>query len=111
MHKKETYDPNAGKPYLHPGRQANIIYDGTVVGYLGEVHPDVADIYGIGTKAYVAVLDMPEITERASFDRNRKIPGSNTRYQYGDAQRDSGGPGRRGDREEGRRISGELCTI
>ncbi len=69
MHKKETYDPNAGKPYLHPGRQANIIYDGTVVGYLGEVHPDVADIYGIGTKAYVAVLDMPEITERASFDR------------------------------------------
>ena len=28
LHKKETYDPNAGKPYLHPGRQANIIYDG-----------------------------------------------------------------------------------
>ena len=69
LHKKETYDPNAGKPYLHPGRQANIIYDGVVVGYLGEVHPDVADTYGIGTKAYVAVLDMPEITERATFDR------------------------------------------
>lgn len=69
LHKKETHDPNAGKPYLHPGRQANIIYDGVVVGYLGEVHPDVADTYGIGTKAYVAVLDMPEITERATFDR------------------------------------------
>lgn len=69
LHKKESYDPNAGKPYLHPGRQANIIYDGVVVGYLGEVHPDVADTYGIGTKAYVAVLDMPEITERATFDR------------------------------------------
>lgn len=69
LHKKETYDPNAGKPYLHPGRQANIIYDGVVVGYLGEVHPDVADTYGIGTKAYIAVLDMPEITERATFDR------------------------------------------
>lgn len=69
LHKKETYDPNAGKPYLHPGRQANIIYNGVVVGYLGEVHPDVADTYGIGTKAYVAVLDMPEITERATFDR------------------------------------------
>ena len=40
-----------------------------VVGYLGEVHPDVADTYGIGTKAYVAVLDMPEITKRATFDR------------------------------------------
>ena len=48
MHKKEKYDPNAGKSFLHPGRQANIIYDGKVVGYLGEVHPEVADTYGIG---------------------------------------------------------------
>ncbi len=69
MHKKEVYDPNSGKPYLHPGRQANIVYDGGVVGYLGEVHPDIADAYGIGTKAYIAVLDMPEIVGRASFDR------------------------------------------
>ena len=69
MHKKETYDPNAGKTFLHPGRQANIVYDGTVIGYLGEVHPDVADNYNIGTRAYVAVLDMPEVVARATFDR------------------------------------------
>ena len=69
LHKKETYDPNAGKTFLHPGRQANIIYDGNVVGYLGEVHPDVADIYGIGERAYIAVIDMPEIVARATFDR------------------------------------------
>ena len=69
MHKKEVYDPNAGKPFLHPGRQANILYDGTVVGYLGEVHPVVAENYGIGGRAYVAVLDMPEIIVRATFDR------------------------------------------
>ncbi len=69
MQGKETYDPNSGKPYLHPGRQANIIYGGAVMGYLGEVHPDIADAYEIGTKAYIAVLDMPEIVERASFDR------------------------------------------
>ena len=69
MKKKETYDPNAGKPYLHPGRQANIIYEGKVVGYLGEVHPEVADNYGIGERAYVAVIDMPEIMEFATFDR------------------------------------------
>lgn len=69
MKKKETYDPNAGKPYLHPGRQANIIYEGKVVGFLGEVHPEVADNYGIGERAYVAVIDMPEIMEFATFDR------------------------------------------
>ena len=69
MKQRETYDPNAGKPYLHPGRQANIIYDGKVVGYLGEVHPEVADTYGIGERAHVAVIDMPEILEYATFDR------------------------------------------
>ncbi len=72
LHGKETYDPKAGKPFLHPGRQANIIYSGKVVGYLGEVHPDVADTYGIGTRAYVAVVDMPEIVEYATFDRKYK---------------------------------------
>ncbi len=66
---KESYDPNAGKPYLHPGRQANIIYNGETVGYLGEVHPEVADSYGIGTRAYVAVIDMPYIVKMATFDR------------------------------------------
>lgn len=69
MKQKETYDPKSGKPYLHPGRQANIIYAGKTVGYLGEVHPEVADNYGIGERAYIAVIDMPEILEYATFDR------------------------------------------
>ena len=69
MHEKEKYDPDAGKTYFHPGRQANIIYDGKVVGYLGEIHPEVADAYGIGERAYVAVIDMPEILPYATFDR------------------------------------------
>ena len=57
LSEKEVYDPNSKKPYLHPGRQADIVYRGTVIGYLGEVHPDVADAYGIGERAYLAVLD------------------------------------------------------
>lgn len=69
LHEKEVYDPKAGKPFLHPGRQANIIYGGETVGYLGEVHPAVADTYGIGERAYVAVLDMPSIEPFATFDR------------------------------------------
>ena len=69
MKKKALYDPKAGKTFLHPGRQANIVYEGTVVGYLGEVHPEVCDNYDIGTKAYVAVLDMPEVVPFATFDR------------------------------------------
>lgn len=69
MTEKITYDPKAGKPFLHPGRQAVIHYAGRCMGYLGEVHPDVLDNYNIGDRAYVAVLDMPEVTACASFER------------------------------------------
>ena len=68
MHGRVSYDPEAGKAFLHPGRQAAILYEGDMVGYLGEVHPDVLDNYKIGEKAYVAVLDMPAVTPHTSFD-------------------------------------------
>ena len=69
MRKKAEYDPEAGRPYLHPGRQALIRYEGTLIGFLGEVHPEVCDNYGIGTRAYVAVLDMPALIPYTTFDR------------------------------------------
>ena len=72
MKKKAVYDPKAGIPYLHPGRQAKIIYDGVEIGFLGELHPQVAKNYEIGTRAYVAVLDMPSIVPMCSFDYKYK---------------------------------------
>ena len=69
MNGKITYIPGAQKPFLHPGRQAEIEYGGDAVGYLGEVHPLVCRNYDIGTKAYVAVLDMPSVMPHATFDR------------------------------------------
>ena len=72
MHDIVDYDPNAGKNFLHPGRQANIIYQGKVIGYMGEVHPEVCENYDMKARAYIAVLDMPVITEMATFDRHFK---------------------------------------
>lgn len=69
MKEKTHYHPNSGKPWLHPGRQADVAYGGSVIGYLGEVHPDVADNYKIGEKAYLAVLDMPSLLPCTTFDR------------------------------------------
>ena len=69
MHKKPEYDPKAGKPFLHPGRQADVVYDGTVIGYFGEVHPVVSANYSIKERVYIAVIDMPHIVEMSSFDR------------------------------------------
>lgn len=69
MNKKPHYDPNGDHPYLHPGRKADIVYEGVTVGYLGELHPDVADNYKIGDRAYVAVIDMPSVIPFTTFDR------------------------------------------
>lgn len=54
-------------PFLHPGRQADVSYDGTTLGYLGEVHPEVAKAYGIGTRVYLAVVDLPALSPYVSF--------------------------------------------
>jgi len=69
INKNITYDPKAGKTFLHPGRQANVICDDKVIGYLGEVHPLVCENYAMKTRAYVAVIDMPYIYEMANFDK------------------------------------------
>ncbi len=66
---KVIYDPKAGKPFLHPGRQADIYYGDSLLGYLGELHPQAADHYSIKDRVYVAVLDMPEVTKLATFGR------------------------------------------
>ena len=69
MRKRPEYNPKAGKPFLHPGRQAEVFYEGMELGYLGEVHPQVADNYGIGGRVYVAVIDILNLMECATFDR------------------------------------------
>ena len=62
------YDPNAGKSFLHPGRQAVVTCGGQSVAYLGEVHPEVQKNFGIGTRAYLAVVDMKVVSSLADFD-------------------------------------------
>ncbi len=56
----------AAEPYLHPGRQATVSLDGKVVGVLGEVHPDIAEGYGIGVRAFVAELELQPIYAAAA---------------------------------------------
>ncbi|MGN1204647.1 MAG: phenylalanine--tRNA ligase subunit beta, partial [Lachnospiraceae bacterium] len=69
MKKKVEYDPKAGKNFLHPGRQAKIVYEGEELGYIGEVHPAVCDNYAIGTRVYIAVIDIMNVLDFATFDR------------------------------------------
>ena len=67
MKKLPSYNADAGKTFLHPGRQAEIIYEDTVVGYFGEVHPLVQEAYGIAERTYVANIDLSVICKKANF--------------------------------------------
>ena len=67
MKKLPSYNADAGKTFLHPGRQAQIIYEDTVVGYFGEVHPLVQEAYGIAERAYIANIDLSVICKKANF--------------------------------------------
>lgn len=67
--KSFTYDPKGGYPYLHPGRQAAIKDGDTVIGYIGQLHPQVVENYDMKGEVYVAVLELPKVTALATFDR------------------------------------------
>ncbi len=66
---KSEFVPCKEIPFLHPGRQAEIKLDGEKAAYMGEIHPEVAENYGIKQRVYVAVIDMPILVEKATFDR------------------------------------------
>ncbi|MDO4939428.1 MAG: phenylalanine--tRNA ligase subunit beta [Lachnospiraceae bacterium] len=68
LKEKIRYDANADRPYLHPGRKADIVYNGKILGFIGELHPQVLENYGIDDRAYVAVIYMPAVMEYANFD-------------------------------------------
>ena len=50
-------------PSFHPGRTAKITLDGKEIALLGEIHPDVAENYSIGTKVYVALINFETLYE------------------------------------------------
>ena len=72
IHDYVTFDPTQKKSFLHPGRQGVMMIEDEVIGFIGEVHPDVLDNYSIGDKVYIAVLHMDQLEARANFDYKYK---------------------------------------
>jgi len=62
------FDPETHWSFLHPGRKAKILLAEKEVGYIGEVHPNVSEAYGIEEKVYVAVVDMKDLLAQATFN-------------------------------------------
>ena len=48
----------SNEPYLHPGRQAEVLANNTPAAVFGEVHPSVASTFQLETKVYVAEVKL-----------------------------------------------------
>lgn len=67
--KPAEYVANRENPSYHPGRCADILIDGKVAGTIGQIHPLVAETYGIGGEVYVADLDFTTIEASVAEER------------------------------------------
>jgi phenylalanyl-tRNA synthetase beta chain len=62
-------EPKKDAPAFHPGRTAEFTLEGKLLAVCGEVHPEVLDNYGIGTRAYVAMIDVEYLFEKSDLVR------------------------------------------
>ena len=67
--KPAEYVANRENPSYHPGRCADILIDGKLAGTIGQIHPLVAETYGIGGEVYVADLDFTTIEASLAEER------------------------------------------
>lgn len=76
-----SYEPCKGvsetfgeAPAFHPGRCAEVFAGGKAVGILGELHPETAENYGIGTKVYAAKFNIPELFGLTRQKKYKPLP-------------------------------------
>ncbi len=61
--KKATYTAVSNNPSFHPGRCAEVRMDGEVLGYMGQIHPLVAENYGMECEVYCAEINFTRLME------------------------------------------------
>lgn len=66
---KIEYVADSSRPEMHPGRTANILLDGHVIGFIGQVHPNTAKEYKI-PETYVFELNLEDILAAPSRDKH-----------------------------------------
>ena len=58
---KARYAAEQSNPSFHPGRCARVSIDGVEVGYIGQIHPLVAQNYGIDSEVYCAQINFTKL--------------------------------------------------
>ena len=59
-------------PVFHPGKTARVVIGDETAGYVGEIHPDVADNFECPYDTYIAVLEIKTLVENADMVRDYK---------------------------------------
>jgi phenylalanyl-tRNA synthetase beta chain len=59
-----TLRAGAEIPFLHPGRQAEIAFERQVLGWIGEIHPEVARSFDLKTDAVAMEIDLDVLDRR-----------------------------------------------
>ncbi len=62
-------EASSEEPSYHPGRCAVLSIDGERLGMIGEIHPKVAENYGIGDRVYCFSLDVDKMYEYAKSEK------------------------------------------
>lgn len=70
-------EPVTDNPTFHPGRTARFTVENEEVALLGEIHPDVAENYSIGTKIYVASISVDKLFK---YQHTKRVYKPNPRF-------------------------------
>ncbi len=69
MHVKDvSFKACTDNPIYHPGRCAVIMSGGTIIGTVGQVHPDVAENFGIEIPVYMAEISLDGIVNNCEYN-------------------------------------------
>ena len=62
------------RPFMHPGRSAEVIVSGKSIGFVGEIHPDVQETYGIDNfRVYIAEINLDALYDEKEFETKKKV--------------------------------------
>jgi phenylalanyl-tRNA synthetase beta chain len=61
--KKVSYTAVSDNPTYHPGRCAKVSIDGVDVGFMGQIHPLVAQNYDLDSEVYCAEISFTKVLE------------------------------------------------
>lgn len=67
-----TYRANENRAEMHPGRTADILIGDTLIGYVGQIHPQLAKQFRIGP-TYVFELNLEQIVAQPKKERHYQM--------------------------------------